>query len=544
MNKCFVRTRRFTINNFAGVLAVVLLSTLGVCAADWNEWRGPGRDGCVADSPPLMDAWPAQGLNKVWQSEEKIPSDRAGGFGSVVVAGGKVFCIYAPVRVEKLTTRTLNEERLRSLGWTDKKIPDDLQAISEAARLSPERQALKDPKELQTWVKAWTGTNLTADVNKQFGSFVADRLTKGGDALSLAILEKLEAIKNKEFANQFELDQWLDTAAIQGDARKKVLAAIPVEINIRDNVTICLDAATGKTVWKKILPGGSGEFGTGSTPCVVNGKCYGFGNGRSIFCIDATAGDIVWCVEAGKPAEKSCSFIVEDGVAVAPIDPLTGFDAQSGKVLWTNAVVGGSWSSPVRWKSEGKTVLIVRGSGKVLCFEPQTGAALWTCNDNGSGPNSGATPAIAGDRMVLAGSDIKTYKLSLQKAELLGTAAVPVDYSCGPTVFKGHAYVWGRSGGYCVSLDTGTLVWSDKELTACSYSAAVCADGKMFINGNAVKPTGYGDGSVSMFLPSPEKGKLLGQAFVHQVLCTTPAIADGRIYCRLVDAIACYDLRK
>ena len=62
-------------------------------AADWNQWRGPGRDGTAAASPPLAESWPKAGPVKLWQSE-KIPSNNAGGLGSPVVADGKVY-LYA-----------------------------------------------------------------------------------------------------------------------------------------------------------------------------------------------------------------------------------------------------------------------------------------------------------------------------------------------------------------------------------------------------------------------------------------------------------------
>lgn len=515
----------------------------GVFAADWNEHRGPGRDGRVVDSPPLMNQWPTQGLVKVWQSEEKFPADDAGGYGSVSVADGKVFCIYTPIRVEKIATRMLSGAKLRSLGWSDRQAPADLQAQVEAARTSPARQALKDGKEIQAWVKAWGETNLTAEVRKIWLPFVADRLTKGDAALPLPLLDSLATIQDKVFPGQAELDQWLDAHDCKGEVRNKVLAAIPVEVRTRDNVTICLDAANGKTLWKRVLPGGEGTYGTACTPCVMDGKVYGFGEGRTVFCLSAATGEVVWSVEVPKAAEKQCSFIVEDGVAVAPIDPLTGFDAASGKILWTNAVIGSSWSSPVRWRNEGKTFVIVRGTGKVACVEPRTGATLWVMNDNGGGHTGSATPTIDGDRMVLTGSDVRTYKLSREKPELLATVTMPMDYSPGATTLDRHAYIWSRKGGACISLETGQLVWTNAQLIACSYSAAVCADGKMFIGG-AVTNSGYGDNSLTMFLPSPEKGARLGQSPVRMVLCTSPAIADGRAYCRLKDGVACFELKK
>ena len=58
------------------VLAVIVLFSVGVTfASDWNQWRGAARDGVASDSPPLIDALPAEGLKPVWISEA-IPSAR------------------------------------------------------------------------------------------------------------------------------------------------------------------------------------------------------------------------------------------------------------------------------------------------------------------------------------------------------------------------------------------------------------------------------------------------------------------------------------
>src|SRR5262249_36561051 len=57
-------------------------------AADWPQWRGPGRNGLVDRSPALVSS--LAGQSPAWQSEP-IPSGDKGGRGSLVVHAGRVY---------------------------------------------------------------------------------------------------------------------------------------------------------------------------------------------------------------------------------------------------------------------------------------------------------------------------------------------------------------------------------------------------------------------------------------------------------------------
>jgi len=75
---------------------LTMVSSLALFAAaapaeDWNQWRGPYRDGALADSPPLIDELPTEGLSPVWVTESEVPTGGKGGWSSPVVADGRVF---------------------------------------------------------------------------------------------------------------------------------------------------------------------------------------------------------------------------------------------------------------------------------------------------------------------------------------------------------------------------------------------------------------------------------------------------------------------
>jgi len=68
-------------------IAAVVLATSAVWAEDWPQWRGPTRDG-ISREKGLLGQWPVQGPRLLWRVQ-----DVGYGYGSVAVAGGRVFLI-------------------------------------------------------------------------------------------------------------------------------------------------------------------------------------------------------------------------------------------------------------------------------------------------------------------------------------------------------------------------------------------------------------------------------------------------------------------
>ena len=122
--------------------------------ADWAQWRGAQRNGVVADSPPLVDRFPESGPRQLWRSE-RIRGAQWGGWGSPVVAGGKVYVYGNPRRGVPTPTRTLTSHRAYRAGWSSRKLPKELVPLVDKARLSPERARLNAGKETDLWAREW-----------------------------------------------------------------------------------------------------------------------------------------------------------------------------------------------------------------------------------------------------------------------------------------------------------------------------------------------------------------------------------------------------
>ncbi|MDD4892304.1 MAG: PQQ-binding-like beta-propeller repeat protein [Phycisphaerae bacterium] len=162
----------------------IVLLLLGVgslaLAADYPQWRGPGRDGASADTTKLVDAWPKAGPVKLWTSED-IPGTAGFGYGCVSVADGRAY-VYVNWKYQApIKTRTLSGDAIRGLGWMDlpPKMPEAFVTAMEAARVDPARAALSG-KPLEEWIAKWLEANIPDKADRdRLGGFVAARIRSG-----------------------------------------------------------------------------------------------------------------------------------------------------------------------------------------------------------------------------------------------------------------------------------------------------------------------------------------------------------------------------
>ena len=513
------------------VVGCVLLP-LAASAAPWDQWRGPGRDGRAPDSPALATAWPAGGPKLLWKSEA-IPSDRLGGFGSPAVAEGRVYLFVNWKTQTPIAPRKLTEGALFGMSWfpTDS-LTLELVAAMEAARVSDERNALQGDA-LTEWLAAWPKVHLTEEQQKAQGPRVSERLRRGKGALPWEVLTKLAEIKDREFPTQADLDAWFAAGGITADQIKTIMGSIPTTFDTAQDTVLCLDAATGATMWKHAVDGRATDWGSSSTPCIAGGRCYVAG-AKGVYCLDAATGAEVWHA-ATQANDNSSSFVVLDGIAIVQAGEMYGLDAATGAVRWKQPAVKGNSPSASYWRHEGKTYLLTAGPPNLNLVDPKTGAVLWT-----TPINTVSSPAVEGDVAVICNTPAKTglcaYRLSLTGAELLWSGEM-ADRGSSPILSGGCVYVAGgqRPMLRCLDLATGTVRWEQVFGGGTDYSSPVLADGKLV----AVLNNGS---TLGLIEATPEKYNELAKAPMKITRFTSPAVCDGKVYVRLVDAVACFDL--
>lgn len=512
------------------VFVAVLAVATALAASDWPQWRGPFRNGIVTDSPPLANAWPGKGLTKLWDSEE-IPSDDDGGHGSVVAAGGRVYASIVWHTDVPTETRAIDDLVMRKLGYQNTASwPKETVEKLEKDRLSLDPN-LRGEK-LDKFIADWLEKNLDRKKRQTTAGYVRSRLEKRGDAIPLEVYDKLLTVSKKRFANEAEMVAWVNAQDFSDKIKKEIIAAVPPTMKVAEDVVLCLDLNTGKTLWKCKAPGEAVGRMASSTPCVANGRVYALGSAQ-FYCVDAKDGKLLWSVPLPAKAPASSPMVV-DGVLVMNTGKLAAFDATTGKPLWTQAKAGGGNSSPVAWKCGDKTVVICNGRGTTAGVDLKSGEVLWTTPGGGD-----CTPAIVGDMLAAQSSNPKVGifagKLTATGFNQLWNFPYdPLRSQSSPLIVDGHVYLMDDNIHYCFDLATGRKLW-EEQAGSSAVSSPAYVDGKIFLVTNA-------GAKMFMFKPSPEKRIELGRSNTKAMWVPSPAIADGKVILRGRDGIRCYNL--
>ncbi len=514
--------------SFSTLLVASLTSAAAFAGADWNQWRGPNRNGVLPDSPPLVNSVPADGLKELWNSE-MIPSQDDGGLGSAAVAGGKVYLSVVWHSDVPSETRTITDLIMRQIGYQSPNGlgKENVEALEKARTTLPPTMR---GKKLEEFTEKWIADHLDKKQKQLYSGLVSGRLKKGNLAIPFPDYEKLQAMVEKPFANQAEFEKWVRAQGFADHVTAQVIEAVPPTKRVAEDTIVCMDLATGKTLWKAKSPGEPKGRNCSSTPAVVDGKVYSLGSTHA-YCVDANTGKILWSAQLPGKAPGSSPLVVK-GKLIVNAGSLMAFDAATGKSLWTQTKAGGGNASPAAWTSGDKTFVICNGRD-LMAADLESGQLAWTAPAGGD-----STPAIFGDTLAVQSRSAKlgfvVYKLSPTGAEKLWNH--PIDAlrtQSSPIIYNGRVYLMDDNVHYCWDLASGKLAWSAP--VPSSIASPALADGKIFTlinNGN----------NLQILKADTNERVELGKANVRGAWVPSPTIADGKLILRTKDRIRCFNL--
>ena len=301
----------------------------------------------------------------------------------------------------------------------------------------------------------------------------------------------------------------------------------------------CLNAATGKLVWKLDTLGEFGIvqnfFGVGSTPIIED--------------------DLLIVQVGGSPAgSKEADFADLKGNGSGVV----AFDKATGKIRYKLSDELASYSSPVITTIGDRRWGFVFARGGLVAFEPKSGKLdfhfPWRAKDFES--VNASNPVIIGDKVLITetyGPGAALLKVKAGEPEVLWTDAVkPMPRKSllchWMTPIHVDGYLYGCSGRHdynaelrCVELATGKVMWREDGLTRTSL---LLVDGHFVCLGE--------DGVIRLLKVNPHKfeeisqvelvDKQTQQPLLKYPSWAAPVLSHGLMYLRGDDRLVCVKL--
>jgi len=260
--------------------------------------------------------------------------------------------------------------------------------------------------------------------------------------------------------------------------------------------TTCLDAATGKELWKDKYDSlgasgpSSGFSGPRSSPTVNDGKVITFGVRGVLSCLNAADGKMIWRKDDFKNATPkfytASSPLVADGLCVAELgggdNPggIAAYDLASGNEKWKWTGDSPAYGSPVLMTVDGMKLIVAMTETKIVALTANDGKQVWETPFavQGRGYNA-ATPIVDGQTLIYAGSGrgVTAVKLAKKGDSIAATELWKnVDNSVmfNTPVLK-NGFLFGLSAGndfFCINAKDGKTAWTAPSTRAAANAAS------------------------------------------------------------------------
>jgi hypothetical protein len=319
---------------------------------------------------------------------------------------------------------------------------------------------------------------------------------------------------------------------------------------------VCYEAATGKELWvhndkARFWETVSGA-GPRATPTFSDGKIYTMGSTGLLNCLDAGTGHLYWSHDIRAEAEAkipvwgySSSPLVVDGHVVAFAGgqaSLRAYQAVSGEPVWTAKAGPGSYASPQLATLAGHAQILILSESGLSSFDPTNGTKLWQLGQVMQGAPRTLQPHLLGSHQLVIGQ-LQAFGVSLidvmkegndwNVEELWHSTQMKPEFP-DFVVHEGHAYGFDGAIFACIDLSAGKRTWKGGRYGR--GQVVLLEDQKILL---VISEAGEAILLAANPHEQQELGKfqaLSGKTWNH------PVIANGRLFVRNAEEMACYKL--
>ncbi|HEX2968560.1 MAG TPA: PQQ-binding-like beta-propeller repeat protein [Bacteroidales bacterium] len=307
-----------------------------------------------------------------------------------------------------------------------------------------------------------------------------------------------------------------------------------------DEIVLCLDAASGKEFWRNqysspAVTGPAGSHpGPRSTPAVSNGKVVTFGAAGILSCLDAATGKILWRKENPDNAIPQfftgMSPLIVENSCIAHIGAkdkgeVVAFDLNTGNEKWKWSGDGPAYASPSVMVVDGKKTIVVQTEKNLVGLDFRDGKLLWQMATpvNQRFYNC-VSPYINGKTIYVTGqgTGVKAINVEGSVKDIWTNAEVGAKWNT-PVLKDGFLYGFtDQKRIYCINAGTGATAWIDNTVNSDFATLSDC--GEVLIGLPST-------GNLIVFKPDPKAYSEVAKYKVSETpVYAFPVIAGNNIY--------------
>jgi len=355
---------------------------------------------------------------------------------------------------------------------------------------------------------------------------------------------------------------------VVGDGKAFTLVTRSVE-NVNNEACVALDANTGKELWAAPLgygkydgggdsgaPGNKGGDGPRSTPAVDGNRVYVLNASLVLFCLDAADGKTVWKKDLVKEHgarniqwQNAASPLLEGNLifvcAGGSGQSLLCFHKATGALVWKGQSDAMTHATPIPATILGHRQIIFFTQSGLVSVIPGTGQVLWRYSFPYK-TSTAASPVVGGDivfcsagygvgagavKITKSGNDFKATEIWRKSNDL-------INHWSSSVYHDGHLYghfgfkKWEEVPLKCIELATGEEKWSKDGF----------GQGGTILAGNSLISLAE-NGDLVVVEASPKSYNETARTKAVTGKCwNNVALADGRIYARSTKEGVCLDV--
>ena len=326
-----------------------------------------------------------------------------------------------------------------------------------------------------------------------------------------------------------------------------------------EEVTLCLNAGSGKELWNskyaaQAVTGAARRHpGPRSSPTVADGKVVTIGVGGVLSCLDAATGKVVWRKD---PFPKvvprfftSMSPIIVDGMVIAHLGgqgngAIIAYDLATGDERWRWGEEGPDYGSPALLTVAGTKQIATPTEKSVVGIGVADGKLLWQLPfAPPSRAYNAATPIVDGQTIIYTGSGRGAKAVRIEKQgdgfaakELWSNPELAPQFNT-PVHRDGLLFgLTDRSNLYCINAQTGKTVWTDASPRGSrGFAAIVSAGSSLAVLAN--------DSELIVYKPS---GKEYSEITRYKVAETPtyahPVISGNRVFVKDQESVTLWTI--